>query len=268
MMSVAVWALALRLVVEAPVSMPVVVAMPGGPGDTAAAKKPLKQFLDLWQAGQEEFSLDGDYFAMSEQADAYIQAQKPAVFVLSPALFFTKEKAHGLHPIAQLNVQGKTAEKWALVARKDAEPDWKLLKGKIIGSSLIADPFTKKLVAVGGIPLEGFATLEYNRSPLSAMRQVRDGTLPAVLLDEAQLLGLDKLPFGSDLKVLVRTDDMPLPIVAVAKQVPTPLRDKLKRAVVEAAKGDEAHKILMNFSVDGVSPSDDKLIASVRARIK
>ncbi len=138
------------------------------------------------------------------------------------------------------------------------------LKGGKVLSSVLADPDTAQLVTFEGKPLASLCTPAYDRSPLSALKQLREGVIAGVLLDAPQLAGLDKLPFGDSLKPLAQSDWLPRPIIAVAKG-----QDKaaLQKALLASTAGPAAKDILAEFSADALSAPDEKIIAEGKKRM-
>jgi hypothetical protein len=236
-----------------------VVSFPGGPGDTASAQKSLDQFFALWQSAGGD-PMQGKYFAQRDEALAFIKSESPQVFVLAAGLYFAQKD---LVPIAQIAVGGQVSERYALIVRKDGPTDLATLKGARVLSNLVADPHTARLVSFAGAPLEKLCTLVYERSPLAALKQLREGSIKAVLVDEPQLSGLADLPFGGELRALGKSDPLPRPIVAVNKGLDAA---KLQKALLAAAQKPEGKELLTQFSADGLLPPDDKLLAESKKK--
>lgn len=238
-----------------------VVSFPGGPGDTVSAQKPLDQFFALWAAEGAD-PMQGKYFARRDEAMSYIREEAPQVLVLAAGLYFAQKD---LMPIAQIAVAGQVSERYAVVVRKDGPADVAALKGGIVLSNLVADPQTAKLITFAGTPLEKWVTLTYERSALASLKQLREGKVKAVLVDEPQLSGLADLPFGGELRALeVKSDPLPRPIVAVRKGVDGA---KLQKALLAMAQKPQAKDLLGQFSADGVLPPDEKLLAESKKKM-
>lgn len=238
-----------------------VISFPGGPGDTGSAQKPLDQFFGLWAAAAGE-PIQGKYFPQRDEAMAYIKADAPQILVLAAGLYFAQKD---VVPIAQIAVGGQVSERYALVVRKDGPSDVAGLKGGLVLSNLLADPQTAHLVSFAGAPLEKLVTLTYERSALASLKQLREGKIKAVLVDEPQLSGLADLPFGGELRALpVKSDRLPRPIVAVRKGVDGA---KLQKALLAMAQKPEAKDLLAQFSADGVMPPDEQLLAESKKKM-
>lgn len=247
-----------------------VVLLAGGPGDTQAAEKPLKSFLGQWEtsAGLEAGTLDGKYFPQKDAAMQFVKESAPGIFMIPPITFFENEKAWGLTAIAQVAVKGSPAETLYLVVKKDAVANVAALNGKTVVTTLLADPkFADLVVLEDDKALAKLVKLEYDRSPLAAMRKVRDGSAAAVLLDEAQYAGLEKLPFGAELSLLAKTKAVPRSVIAVGKGVDKATTQKLKDGLLKLGTSAEAKPTLEQFGVDGVVAADQPLLAAARKRV-
>jgi ABC transporter, phosphonate, periplasmic substrate-binding protein len=247
------------------------VHLSGGPGDTQAANKPLKNFLSLWEkeAGLPMGSLEGKYFPQKEAALEYAKSDAPSLFMLPVATFLEHEKSWGLEPICEVSLKGSPVENLYVVVKKDAVANVAALKGKTVVSSLMSDMKMGDLVELeDGTRLAQHTTLSYERSPLSALRQVREGGAAAVLLDESQWTGLEKLPYAAELTLLARAKPLPRPIIAVSKKVGKATQDKLQKGLLAVGKNPEATSTLQQFSVDGIAPVDATALAAARKRVQ
>lgn len=245
------------------------VYLAGGPGDSNAADKPLRAFFSQWEqsAGLPAGTLAGKYFPQKEQALGFVAEAQPSVFMLPAVTFLEFEKQWGLQAIAQVALGGKTNEVLRIVGKKGGG-DLAALKGKTIISNLFSDMKAAELVELdNGTALGKWMTIEYERSPLASMRKVRDGSAAAVLLDESQWAGLEKLPFASELELVAKTKVVPRPVVAVTKAVDKVTAQKLKAGLIAAATSSDAKGSLQQFSVDGIVEPDEVVLAQSRKRL-
>ncbi len=245
------------------------VFLSGGPGDTKAAEKPLKNLLSMWEkeAALPVGTLDGRYFPQKDPALDYVQSATPSVFMLPVATFLEYEKAWALQAVGQMAVKGSPTERLFVVVKKGGAQNVAALKGKIVTSSLLSDPKLAELIELeDGTALAKVTTLEYERSPLAALRKVRDGAVAAVLLDEPQWLGLEKLPFSTELELLAKSKPLPRPIVAVKTNVDKATAERLRRGLLTLAQNPDAKSTLQQFSVDGIVAPDVASISAARKR--
>ncbi|MCC6809702.1 MAG: PhnD/SsuA/transferrin family substrate-binding protein [Deltaproteobacteria bacterium] len=245
------------------------VYLAGGPGDTRAAEKPLKSFLSQWEtaAAVPAGTLDGKYFPQKDATLEYAKSESPGLFMLPAVTYFENEKAWGLQPIAQVAVKGSPAETLYVVVKKGTVADLAALKGKTVTTNLLAEAkFADLVVLEDGRPLAKVAKLEYDRSPLAALKKVREGAAAGVLLDEAQWAGLEKLPFAAELTLLAKTKPVPRPVVAVGKGVDKATAAKLKDGLLKLGSSPDAQPTLQQFSVDGIVAADEALLAESRKR--
>jgi hypothetical protein len=257
----------LTLAVSAPTQLLVYLA--GGPGDTAAAEKPLRSFLDQWEtaAGLPKGSLEGKYFPQKEAALSFAKESSPGLFMLPAVTFFEQEKTWGLTPIAQVAVNDSAAETLYVVVKKGALADAAALNGKKVLTTLLVEPkFADLVVLEDDKSLARLANLELERSPLAALRKLREGTADGVLLDQAQWAGMEKLPFASELTLLAKTKPVPRPVIAVGKGVDAATAKKLREGLLKLADSPQTKAQLQQFGAESVIAADEALLAMARKR--
>jgi len=250
-------------------ALKVIVAMPGGPGDTVSAEKPLMHLFALWEnnAGLPAHTLAGTYYPQHQAAEEALAAETPQILALTPAAFFAREKSLKLTPIAQIAVNHSPSETGYIVVRKETPDDVQALKGKIVLTTLLSDPSSKSLFTLAdGTPLATFVKLEYERSPLSSLKKLRAQEVFAVLLDESQWNGLEQLPFAAEMKQLTKTQPFPRPIIAVTPQVDKGVVAQLQKGLLALNRDASAKDLLSQFSVDSFVLPDEALLQKARKR--
>lgn len=246
-----------------------VVYLAGGPGDSLAAEKPLGSIMEKIALGAgfapQSHAIEGKYFPHWELATGYIKTQSPTLFLLPAEAFFENEKALGLEALAQTAMGTQTAQVLTLIVRTQSSLELTGIAGKVISTSLLEDGNLAHLVALkNGQHLGQIAQLRYERSPLASLRQLRSGEVFAVLLDEAQMKGLDKLPFANEFKVLTQTQSIPRPIIAVSSKAGAELKARLKKGVLTLGGVSEIKPQLAQFSVDNIVEASAKQLTESR----
>jgi|GEM_PF-4094039 len=251
--------------------------IPGGPGSTEAAQKPLDTLLGLWakKAGLTEQSITGRYFSKIKEAENYLATHAIDIYFLSVAHFLEIEKTMNLTPIAQIAIDQRTTETYTLVVSQTNEAfvqsqktAW--LKNKKVHSALalIAEPLHLPLVVFeDGQSLQKLTTPVYERSVLSILKKLSAGEIDAALLDEPQTQGLAQLPLAKDIKIALKTQPIPRPVIAFANKLNQDQQNKLKQALFLISKEQETKQLLVQFNVNGLMPPDQAQINAARKKL-
>jgi len=218
------------------------VCYPGKPGSTKAAKGVMEGFAAHLEteAKLEKGALSAIYMNEEKPALEHLQESKPSYGILSLAIYL-KWKAAGtkITPIA-ISEKGESHELTerfhALVPATSTRKGLADLKGSVVTSCFLDDPrFATKIVFAGALDASSDVAIVATRMFLPALRLCADEKplpdgrkLAAVIVDDAQLKGLEGLPFKNKLKVLWSSKPLPTPpFVAFGDAQGTDLSKKL-----------------------------------------
>ncbi len=179
---------------------------------------------------------------------------KPAVGIVTPGFFLTYQKALGMEPLLEVHRAGIVAERFLLVAKKDASEklaDW---TGKTIATTLAAEErYVKGVVLADKLGNE--LRVVPTGSVEDAVFDLVEGAKTAadgVLVEEAAWKVFAEDPeLGPQLKVIYKSDELPRDLVVKFHTLDA---EKVKAALL-ALSGDEAgQKILGSIRVEKFEP--------------
>ncbi len=127
----------------------------------------------------------------------------------SPGFFLEQKTALRLRPINQILINGRDTHRYYIMVRKGTLSDLDELRGKTLAGAVLAEPeFVETVVLEGRFDFGADLTAEFRRA-LSALRNLRQGELAAVILDEMEYAGLTHLPFADELTTLFTSAPFP-----------------------------------------------------------
>jgi hypothetical protein len=191
---------------------------PGYPGGAGDAQPLIDQFTNAavaisgWPAG----SLAAVYDPTEEGGLAKLSSAD-AVLAFVPYPFFVEHAAQlHLTPLVQADVADVgPQQRWTLVAKSGHVTGPASMPGYTILSVAGYAPNFVRHIALEGWVLPSDVKIESTGQILSALRRVAGGEPVAVLLDQTQAAALQSLPFASELKVVMRSAELPVAIIAV-----------------------------------------------------
>jgi len=230
------------------------------------------------------------YFNEIKEALRWTKDNRPRYAILSLALYLKWPKELALTPVAATERQGKSAERFYLLVRKDVP--WKTLDDlakatptPVVWSNHLDDPrFATNVVFDGKLVVKqvkrkktvtaGFAsgTVEVISSdrPISALRRLkknkryRGQRVDAVLVDSTAWAGLQRLQmFQGALRVVYRSPTVPTPPVLTLKGVEAPERARVTKVLTGMETGNEGRAILKTLQLTGFNAADTKALSAV-----
>ena len=236
-----------------------VVIQPGQPGTEAEARPVMEAFAHyIQQKMGSDKTVKGRYFNQLKPALAFLESSPPAWGIVQLGVYVQRTTGFQMTPIATTRPGGLAKDVWRLMARKDADSDWKSLNGKIRGNML----FEEKAVACllfGLLPDRLPFTLEGTFRSVRSLRSLVKGKITGVVLDHVQYETVKTMPVGKKIKVMHMSRELPTsPVVWFGDE-----NDSTKKlaGVLQGMKADaNAVKLLTLLQTDGFGPADPDLL--------
>jgi hypothetical protein len=197
------------------------------------------------------------------KAVEYCASGKPGVGIVTPAFYLTYGKQLGMEPVLETKREGVAAERYILVALKDASDD---LHGKTIATPLAAERRYVTGVILQdklGDEVRLKATMDVEGAVFDLVEKAA-GASDAVLMEEgAWKLFEGDSELGPKLKVIYRSDELPRDLVVKFGGFEAgKVLEKLK-----AMTADEAgQKVLRSIRVEAFVDIDQDRLAKARKR--
>lgn len=184
-----------------------------------------------------------------------------------PSLGFYMRHRDRLLPIAQPRVQGKSSEVLRLLVKKGSFTSLDALKGRTLGGTLLDDPdYLGRVVFKGRLDPSKHFVLKPAKVALRPLRDLAEGKMDAVLVNEQQFRALSGLPFARDLEVLFQSDEIPLPgVFAVTSKTSVDERRRLAGALQSFCSHEDGRSYCELFGIDGFVQVETSAYDAVRA---
>jgi hypothetical protein len=250
-------------------SSALVLCAPGYPGSTEEAQPAMDALAAAvaaaagWNAGE----LKAVYFE-TERAGLDRIASADTALVLAPLPFWLQHRAAlKLEPVMQaIEAGGQAAEPWTLVAAAGQVGSAAGLAGfELISTAGYAPRFVRgpALSAWGDVPRD--VTITFSTAVLSGLRRASAGAKVAMLLDRAQAAALPALPFAAKLQVVVRSEPLPVSVLAAIPGRLPPARLKaLTGALATLGARPAGAAALAGVRLSGFVPADQAALARAR----
>ncbi|MCX6348117.1 MAG: hypothetical protein NTV79_01235 [Candidatus Aureabacteria bacterium] len=187
-------------------SLDVVIVFPGAPDLEKEAGKFVVQLTALIarEAGVDPSALHGHFFGSAPSALEYLGSHRDSFIIASLGFFLSHRDSLKLQPLASVEMTAGPNDRYFLVIRKGKYASLDDLKGKTLaGNTLYEDPaFLSKIVFDGKIDVSSYFILKATPRPLSALRQLIEDKLDAVLLDQVQYESLKTLAIFSRIETI------------------------------------------------------------------
>ncbi len=235
------------------------VIQPGQPGTEAEARPVMDALANYIQQkmGSDE-TIKGHYFNQLAPALAFLKSSSPAWGIVQLGVYVQHAMDFQMTPMAATRPGGLAKDVWRLMARKDADSDWKSLNGKIRGNMLFEEKAAACLL-FGLLPDRLPFTLEGTFRPLRSLRSVVKEKITGVVLDRVQYETVKTMPIGKKIKVMHISRELPTsPVVWFGA-----VNDSMKKlaGVLQGMKADaNAAKLLTLLQTDGFRPADPDLL--------
>lgn len=266
-MRLAAWILGLSLLglggPSAQGATEVLVCYPGGGNVKPRQAKPamekmlaVLERLGGWPAGtfHHQFTSDVD------ECRKLIASSKPAYLLTSLGLYLEQRAGLDLVPLVKPKMAGQDAEVYRVLVKKGGPTDLAGLKGKTLGGNLLDEPvFLKRIVFAGKVDPATYFTLEPSKRALRALRQLVQGKLDAVLVNEQQFKALAGLPFAKDLQPAFTSAKLPLlGLAAAGKRAKPAERARMAKAMSGLCGDTKGKEICDLFGLQAFSKAAPK----------
>jgi len=253
-----VLALALPAVSWAGKSAPVelVIVYPGGPEAGADGKKlaeGLVQHLTT-ATNLDPSTLTGSYFNDEKAAAAYLKTHRDAFVLGGLGFFLSQRKALGLVPLAHLRGDAGSDERFTVVVKKGRFKTLEDLKGKSLwGSVLFEDSrYVDRFAFAGKLQAAQWFELHPTPRPLSAVRKLESDGADAVLLNQAQLDALKRLPLFEKLAVIHTSEPVAtLGLMGVSTPRTKAVQEKIVKSVLDLCTTAQGKSVCQGVGIVG-----------------
>lgn len=204
------------------------------------------------------------------KAAEFCAGSKPPIGIVTPGFYLAYAKALGMEPLLEVKRVKVPAERYVLVAKKDASDklaDWET---KIIATTLASEPRY-----VIGIILADKLGREVRLKPTmdieAAVFDMVDGAKGAVdgvLMEEATWKALFEPDeeIGPKLKVVYQSEELPGDLVVVFQLNAAGIDTEKLKAALKQMSGTEAGKVILrNIRVEAFVDVDQKRLAQAEA---
>jgi ABC-type phosphate/phosphonate transport system substrate-binding protein len=242
-----------------PTPIELVIVYPGGP-DTGAEGKKLAEQLVQHLAGATALDpsrFAGAYFNDNLAAAAYLKTHRDAFILSGLGFYLSQRKALNLAPLARLRGEGGSDERFTVVVKKGRFKSVDDLRGKSLwGSVLFEDSrYVDRFAFSGKVRAAQWFEVHPTPRPLSAVRKLESDAADAVLLNQAQLDALKRLPLFEKLQIIHTSEPVPTLGLMV---VPTPrtkaVQDKIVKSVLELCATAKGKSICQGVGIVGFDP--------------
>jgi hypothetical protein len=180
-----------------------------------------------------------------KKAVEFCAASKPAVGIVTPGFYLTYARALGMEPLLETRRTGVAAERFIVVAKKDAGDD---LTGKIVATTFAAE----ERYVIGVILQDKFGR-ELRLKPVAdvegAVFDLVEGAknaADAVLVEQGALpLFKDDPELGPKLKVVYESGELPRDLVVVFRPNVGELDVEKLKTTLKAMSADDAGKSVL-----------------------
>ena len=238
----------------------IVVCYPGGPVNAKDANAAMSAMLRVvervgqWPANR----FDSLFTTKLEECKKQMDAHKPKFAITSLGLYLELRGKHHLLPLVQPKIQGRTSERYRVMAQKGKFGSLEDLKGKTLGGTVLEEPaFIGKIVFADQYdPARDFTPKPSNQT-IRALRAVDKGELDAVILNEQQYGGLASLQLSAPLEAVFTSEEIPL-MGMVADSAATTAEERARFGkALEGMCGDaEGKKLCELFGVEAFAAVD------------
>ena len=229
-------------------------------GDTASAQPFIDKFCRYIETkmGWPANGVNGKFFSTKAEALAHIDAEKPGIAMLEPAVFFELRTKLKLEPVLQIESKDLSWTKLNVVVK---DPTFKALadlKGKSLCAMGADSPvYLSKIVFDGKVDAVKHFTLKPNNQALKGVRGVLKGECDATLLDDETLAAAAKMEGGAELKSIYTSPKLPAtPLSIVGKSVTPAEKKKLVEVLTAMCSDAEGKAICTDMRVEKFTAVD------------
>ncbi|MDJ0762558.1 MAG: PhnD/SsuA/transferrin family substrate-binding protein [Myxococcota bacterium] len=238
--------------------------LPGFPGTSSQAQPYVDKMLRYlepklgWSAG----TITGLYLPDGAAASKKLLEVKPGIALVGPSIYAAHQKALRMQVIAKVEVDGRGAETYAIVTKKDGPSSLAALVGKTIEGTVVHDEKYIYNVLLDQQISPGKIGLKSEIRPLKSLRNVARGRVDGAIVDASVQRHMASLPFADELQVIYTSKPVPPPAVVVMGEG-RKHAEKLKKALVglcQRPDGQDLCRALMLTSILAASDADYKAL--------
>ena len=246
--------------IAAPNPEMIVECYPGGSVNTKDANGAMSSMLRVVErVGQwQENSFNSLFTTKLDDCRKKIAEKNPKFAITSLGLYLELRNQHNLLSVVQPKINGRTSERYRVMAQKDKYKSLDELKGKTLGGTVLEEPaFIGKIVFAGKYDPNSFFVLKSSNQAIRALRSLDKGELDAVILNEQQFGGLPSLQMKTPLEAVFTSEEIPLMgVVANSATTTAEERARFGKALEEMCTDTEGKKLCDLFGVESFVPAD------------
>jgi len=247
----------------------VMVCYPGGPIKAADARPALDSMVKVIEsAGHfKPGSMSSQFTTNLDECRKTLAQNPPHFAIISLGLFLEYETTYNLTPVAQPNIEGKTADTYRILVKKGTFGNLDALQGKTLGGTHLQEPlFLQRIVLKNRFDPAKHFKLQPSPRALEALRRLNQGKLDAVIVNDQQYKSLNSLPFAKDLEPIFTSGPVPLMgVVANTKKSSPEDRARLTQALSTMCSDPKGKELCELFGVESFVPADMNIYKSVKA---
>jgi hypothetical protein len=242
-----------------PAPIELVIVYPGGPDAGAEGKKMAEELVQHLAAATalDPAQFAGAYFNDNQAAATYLKTHRDAFILSGLGFYLSQRQALGLAPLARLRGEAGSDERFAVVVKKGRFKSLDDLRGKgLWGSVLFEDArYIDRFAFAGKLETAKAFQAHPTPRPLSAVRKLDSDEADAVLLNQAQLVALKKLPLFDKLEIVYTSESVPtLGLMVVPTARTKAVQDKIVKSVLELCSTAKGKSICQGVGIVGFDP--------------
>lgn len=184
-----------------------VVVRENGSGSAATAQRYVDTLLASIAKRNGWAGATGKYFTKRSKALTYIEQTKPSFGFMSFGAYLGLRKAQGLTPVAVADTGAVGGAQYFVITKNHISVDD--CKGKTLASNHTSDPrYVDAVISGEDFDLSDF-TLVPTRRPVQTIKAVIDGEAECALVDDSQIMAMNKVEGGAVLRPVWSSVEMP-----------------------------------------------------------
>lgn len=241
----------------------IVVCYPGGSVNTKDANDAMSSMLRVVEriGRWRENGFNSRFTSQTDECRQLMTEYEPKFAITSLGLYLELHKRHNLQPLVQPRINGRTSERYRVLAKQGKYDSLDQLQGLSLGGTVLAEPaFIDKIVFAGQYELAQHFQLKPSKLAIRTLRSLDKGELDAVILNEQQYSGLSALHLQSSLEVVFISADIPLMgVVANSSATTEEERARFSLALEHMCSDTEGQKLCQLFGVESFNPVDSRV---------
>ena len=188
----------------------VLVLRVGGTGSASSAQRYIDDLMSVAAKVNGWPSAQGKYFTSKKLAENWIRAQKPHYGFLSFSAYLGMRKAHDLSLLGKVDATAAGGQQFFIISVNQHELAG--CKGKTLGTNIEDAKFVDKIVGGEAFDLSEFEVVDTKR-PVKTIKSVLRGETECALVDDAQIVAMNKLEGAEGLHTVWFSPTLPSLVV-------------------------------------------------------